>query len=498
MNKTAANTPVIIGLGFYQEHNENPLDSLEPYQLMIKAVRNAAADAGSDDILHQIDSISVQQGMWEYSNPAKLIAEELGCPAAKSILADLGVLQLTPLFDLCNAIAAGEQHLGVVTGGEAKFRDLRSKITQQPISNTQQPEATSAPDLHHTSQDPFASQLEADAGIFMPVELFAIIESALRFNKGLSIDEQRDYVAELYSSFSDISVSNPHAWKQESVSAKAIRDPVGKNSMLAFPYTKRHNTQWNVNQSVAIMVCSMEKAKELGLDSSSWIYPLSAVQSKHVVCLSQQKKLHSHPGTVLAGERALDLAGSKINDVNYADLYSCFPASVQSFALDLKLEEVCPWSVTGSMAFAGGPYNHAGLDGVARMAEVLRCDDNHEKSLGLVSNLSGIFGKQAIALFSNQANEDGYRFEDITSTVAAIDLPLDLDGDYVGPATVVGYTVVFNKDEMARGIAFCDTPKGARTVVTTLDQHIMQMMTEEEFVGRKVNVLENRVLDLLM
>ena len=89
MNNTALNTPVIIGLGFYQEHNENPLESLEPYELMVRAVRNAADDTGSAEVLQQLDSISVQQGMWEYSNPGKLIADELGCSAAKSILAGI-------------------------------------------------------------------------------------------------------------------------------------------------------------------------------------------------------------------------------------------------------------------------------------------------------------------------------------------------------------------------------------------------------------------------
>ena len=72
------------------------------------------------------------------------------------------------------------------------------------------------------------------------------------------------------------------------------------------------------------------------------------------------------------GSAPLALAGACVDDVTAADLYSCFPAAVQSFALDLGLEGVCPYTVTGSMAFAGGPYNHGGLDGVARMVEVLR------------------------------------------------------------------------------------------------------------------------------
>jgi len=487
----APNTPVIVGIGFEQETSEDPTQCAEPWRLMARAVRRAAADAGSDTLLAQIESISVPQGMWEYRNPGRLIADALGCSSARSILSDLGVLQLSLLSDLCRAIAAGEQHLGVITGGEAKFRELRAGITGRPVANTEQPEGTPPPDVHHTSSDPWASDLEARAGLSSPVELFAIIESALRYQQGLDVEEHRDRIAQLYSRFSEVAARNPHAWRREPVSPRAIRDPSPKNAMLAFPYTKRHSSQWNVNQAVAIFVCSVARAARLGLKRDGWIFPLAAAQSKHVVPLAQQRLLHTHPGTALSGERALALAGVSARDVDAAELYSCFPAAIQSFARDLKVAETCPWTVTGAMPFAGGPYNSFSLEGVARMVEVLRegeGNDGSERRIGLVSNLSGIFGKQACALFSNLPNADGYHCEDITAAVAACDLPLALDGDYVGPATVVGYTVVFVGGVPSHGIAICDTPAGWRTVVRSEDRALLESMTREEFCGRVVQV----------
>jgi len=487
----APNTPVIVGIGFEQETSEDPTQCAEPWRLMARAVRRAAADAGSDTLLAQIESISVPQGMWEYRNPGRLIADALGCSSARSILSDLGVLQLSLLSDLCRAIAAGEQHLGVITGGEAKFRELRAGITGRPVANTEQPEGTPPPDVHHTSSDPWASDLEARAGLSSPVELFAIIESALRYQQGLDVEEHRDRIAQLYSRFSEVAARNPHAWRREPVSPRAIRDPSPKNAMLAFPYTKRHSSQWNVNQAVAIFVCSVARAARLGLKRDGWIFPLAAAQSKHVVPLAQQRLLHTHPGTALSGERALALAGVSARDVDAAELYSCFPAAIQSFARDLKVAETCPWTVTGAMPFAGGPYNSFSLEGVARMVEVLRegeGNDGSERRIGLVSNLSGIFGKQACALFSNLPNADGYHCEDITAAVAACDFPLALDGDYVGPATVVGYTVVFVGGVPSHGIAICDTPAGWRTVVRSEDRALLESMTREEFCGRVVQV----------
>jgi acetyl-CoA C-acetyltransferase len=488
---SAPNTPVIVGIGFTQEKHEDPATCSEPYRLMVQAVRRAAEDAGTAASLEQIESIAVPQGGWDYRNPGALIRDALGCPSARSILADLGVLQLSPLSDLCRAIAAGEQHVGVVTGGEAKYRVLRGTLTGQPVADTEQPEDTPPPDVHQTSADPWCSDLEAQRGISSPIEFFAIIESALRHRRGIDVERHRDDVAALYARFSAIAARNPHAWRREPVTADVIRDASPKNAMLAFPYTKLHSTQWNVNQAVAIIVCSTAHAAELGLRPEGWIYPLAAAQSKRVIPLAQQRRLDSHPGTVLCGERVLALAGVSAGDVTAAELYSCFPAAVQSFAQDLRLDESCPWTVTGGMSFAGGPFNSASLEGVARMVEVLRAEATAGPSarrIGLVSNLSGIFGKQACALFSNEPNPDGYRFEDVTAAVAERDVPLPLAGDHTGPATIAGYTVVFAGGVPSHAIAVCDTPGGERTVVRTEDGALLEAMTREEFCGRVIEV----------
>jgi len=313
------------------------------------------------------------------------------------------------------------------------------------------------------------------------------MESALRHAEGLEVERHRDRVAELYSRFSEVAAANPHAWRREPMSRESIRDPSPRNAMLAFPYTKRHSSQWNVNQGVAILVCSAARAAELGLERDGWVFPIAAVQSKHVVPLAQQRSLHSHPGTVLSGERALTIAGVSVRDLDAAELYSCFPAAIQCFARDLKIPSTCPWTVTGAMPFAGGPYNSFSLEGVARMVEVLR-GDGSRRHVGLVSNLSGIFGKQACTLLSNRPGAEGYRYEDVTAEVAARDLPVPLDGEYIGPATIVGYTVVFAGGVPSHAIAICDTPAGRRTVVRSEEETLLASMTSEEFCGRVVQV----------
>lgn len=487
----APRTPIIVGVGFCQEKLEDPTASREPYALMVEAVRRAAADAGSDALIPAIESITIPQGMWEYRNPGKLVADALGCANATTILAGLGVLQLQLLSDLYNAIAAGERDVGVVTAGEAKYRRLRSTITGQPVADTPS-DGLPPPDVHQTSTDMWCSELESKRGLTSPVEFFAIIESALRHARGLDVDRHRDELAELYARFSAIAAANPHAWKHDPVDAATIRDASAKNPMLAFPYTKLHASQWNVNQAVALIVCSAGKARALGLDETRFVYPLAAVQSKHVVAPAQMRDLASRLGTVVVGERALALAGVTRDELAAAELYSCFPAAIQSFARDLAIPAAVPWTVTGSMAFFGGPFNNASVEGAAAMVEWLRRDPGRggpsARRVGLVSNLSGIFSKQACAVLATTPSAHGYRFEDVTAEVATANPPLPIRDDYVGPATIVGYTVVFVGGAPSHAIAYCDTPDAARTVVRSEEPAMLAALMREEHCGRVVDV----------
>lgn len=487
--------PVIIGVGFSQEKLEDATQSSEASQLMVNAIADAARDAGQPGLVKQLDSITVLKGMWEYKNPGKLIADQLGCPQAKSKLTDLGNLQLSALFDLCNAIADGKQEIGVVVGGEAKYRELRAKIAGQQISNTVQGDETPAPDEYKDIPDPFATEAEARAGIFLPVELFSVIESAVRASQGLSHEAHRDAIGKLYAQFSETAAKNPRAWVRDVANAADIRNASDKNPMLAYPYTKKFNSQWNVNQAAAILVCSAAKAKALGLNGARWIYPLSGAQSRHVTCLAEKKQLHTMPGAVVSGDRAYALAGITSKEVTAADMYSCFPAPAQIFGRDLKLDHI-PWSVSGSMAFAGGPFNHAAIDSVVRIVDVLRENSNKGRQIGMVSNLSGIFGKQAVALFSNQPNVSGYCFEDVTAQVAKIDMPMKVNSQYSGPAKVVGYTVSYIKNAPSHAFIYCESAAGERTVAKTADASLLNQFLSEELVGKNITVNQDRTISV--
>jgi acetyl-CoA C-acetyltransferase len=480
-----SNTPVLVGVGFADQRCDDPADAVESCQLMANAVEAAAADAGSRRILEQVDAIHVPQGMWEYSDPGRLVAERVGAGKARTVLAGIGILQQRLFCNACRAIASGESKVVVVTGGEARYRALRAGLTGKPAPETVQKDVM--PDEQLSSSDPLWAQLEADRGLMMPVAFYAIMENALRYSRGRGMEETRDELAQLYAGFSRIAAENPHAWKRNPVSPQEIRDPIGKNKMLAYPYTKLHNSQWNVDQASALLFCAAGLAEELGIKQERWVFPLASTESNYAVPLSQRPALHRSLGAELAGSKAMALAGVDPEQIAHLDLYTCFPSAVQIFAAALGFDLDRPLTVTGGMPFAGGPLNNYVIQATARMAEVLREDPG---SVGLVSCVSGILGKQGFGVWSAQPNPDGFQFADLTDETARRSEVLELTDGYQGPATVAGYTVVYTKDDPSKGVVICDLPDGRRTVANSVDGELLDAMVREEFCGREVRILE--------
>ena len=82
-------TPVLVGIKHLEQRQSDPKVAKEPIQLMIEAVKGAARDAGSEELL-KANSVRVSKGIWPYQNPGKAIAEAIGCPHAESVISSFG------------------------------------------------------------------------------------------------------------------------------------------------------------------------------------------------------------------------------------------------------------------------------------------------------------------------------------------------------------------------------------------------------------------------
>ncbi len=258
MQVLSENQPVVIGVAAIQQKETDLAKAHEPVALMIEAVKRAAQDAGAPDCLTAVERIYVPQGLWSYRDPARLISDAIGAQAT-TVLADFGILQQTLIGDACERIAKGEIRCALIVGGEAKFRQLQAQIHGVALVDTPQ---ETAPDVMMIPAAEMTLAAETQVGLMMPVGFYALVESALRYARGESVDENRDRLAALYSRMSAIAAENPHAWKRELMPAEAIRNATGKNRLLAFPYTKLHNSEWNVDQACALLVCSRAFANE--------------------------------------------------------------------------------------------------------------------------------------------------------------------------------------------------------------------------------------------
>jgi acetyl-CoA C-acetyltransferase len=475
-------TPVLVGAGVASQREEDPQRALEPVALMVRALEAAGDDAGSRDLLTRADAIAVPRGFTAYADPARLVAEGLGAKRARSQLAEIGVLQTSLFGRAAAAIRAGDADVVLVTGGEAKYRDASAKRAGVEASVTSQDGAQ--PDEVWKPAADIVHALEIERGIPAPVHQFSVIDNALRAAEGLSLAEHRREVAELWADFNRVAVDNPHAWNREAVSAEEIAEPSGRNRMLAFPYTKLHTSQWNVDQAAGLVFCSLATARAARIPEDRWIFPRAVVESNHMVSLVERGEPHRSPGFELAGRRAFEVADLTPEDLTHVELYSCFPAAVRVQLRELTLPAGRPLTVTGGMSFAGGPLNNFVLQAVARMVELLR---EAPRGCGLVTALSGILTKQAVSLWAREPGPD-FAFEDVAAEAARRTPTVAVEGDYRGPARVVSSTVVWGPEGPWYGVALCDVEGGRRTLARTEESGLLRALTEEEFAGRAVRV----------
>jgi len=482
MNNVASSTPVLVGVGIVAQREQDPACAREAVALMSDALMAAGHDCGVAALPAQAQAIYVPQGLWSYQNPAGMIAEAVGASAARSVLGKIGITQQALIDQACRSIAEGDVEVAVVAGGEARYRALRASINGVEAAET---ESGSLPDEAMEPEAELYHESEVAALGHMPVGYYAIIESAIRAHHGRGMEQHRDELARLYSEFSAVAAANPYAWKRQRLTPEDIRNPSAKNPMLAYPYTKLHNTSWNVDQASALLLCSAAKAAALGIPRERWVFPLASAGSNRMLSLAQRPDLARLPGARLAGEALLQHTGVALEAIDLVELYSCFPAAVELYAEEFGLALTRPLTVTGGMPFAGGPLNNFVLQSTCRMAQLLREPSSVN---GLVSAVTGLMTKQAFALWSSEAPATPFEVLDVSAETAAECPPREVVADYVGRGRVVGYTVLYASGERQRAVALLDLPGGQRTLAVCDDPESMALMEQREHVGVTVAV----------
>jgi acetyl-CoA C-acetyltransferase len=482
-------TPVLVGVGMVEQRFEDPTHAAEPRDLMLSAVEAAGRDAGADTLLGRVGLVALPHGQWHYRDPGRFLADAAGAANATTMHALVGVLQQTLIGEACRQIAVGDIDAALVVGAEARYRVLRGRILG--VDTPETPDGGEPDQVLKPTAD-LVLRSEIDGGLGpMPVGYYAVIESALGAALGRRADEHRDAIAALYARFSEIAAANPHAWKREPLAPAFIRDPSPKNPMLAFPYTKLHNSSWNVDQATALLLTSTALAADAGVERDRWLFPLASAESNHALPLSVRPVLADCPGVRVAGRRALEHAGLTPSDVDVLDLYTCFPAAVQIHARELGIGPDRDWTATGAMPFAGGPFNSYVLQATGRVAEVIR--ERRGGGTGLVSSVSGLLTKHGVGLWSTDEPAQSFAAIDVTDEVAAMEQPVPVvDGpDARGKATIVGHTVM-HAESAAHAVALVDLNDGTRAIVRSDDAAVVETFETANCVSRSAVVADGQ------
>ena len=479
-------TPVLVGVGQILNRIEDLDDAFEPLEMMLQASLAAEKDTEVGRVLAEAQSVRVVRGIWGYENPAKVIAERIGAAGAETVGTLIGGNQNQAVINATSLdILNGDLDVALITGAENGNSSIKARKAGIELP------ATAARGKYDriigAEQKPEHHDFEVAKGIRQAIQVYPMYDNAIRHARGETMSEHMDRVSGLWSRFNDVALDNPNAWVREKMTAEDIRTPSPSNRRISFPYTKFMNANMSVNMGAALIMCSVQKARALGIDEAKWIYPHAGVKGYDHFSASVRDNFHTSPGIRFVARRLLEMTGTDVDDLATVDLYSCFPSAVQVAAAEYGLREDRPLTVTGGLTFGGGPLNNYVMHSIARTVELLR---EIPGGRGLVTANGGNLYKHVHGIYGNEPPERDFAVADVQAQIDALPAR-ECVAQHAGDATIESYTVMYAGDDPAVAHVACRTPNGSRTWVNTTDPELMTAMTVEEFCGRPVTVAED-------
>jgi acetyl-CoA C-acetyltransferase len=477
-------TPILVGVAQVEQRIDDVRDGKEPLDMMIDAVRLAADDAGCPGLLSEANSVRVIRGMWPYLNPAKAVAEAIDNPGAETVGTQYGgnFVQTTVNASALD-IRDGVHDIIIITGAECGRSQARAGKAGVELGWREVP---GNPDRIIGDEVSMRHDAEQGLGMGRPIQTYPMFENALRYHLGDTIEQQMIRISELWASFSAVAGTNPHAWVREVKTAEQLRTISADNRRVSFPYSKLMNSNNSVDMGAALIMCSTTKARALGIDESLWVYPWAGTDAHDTYFVSNRDNLYSSPAIRIAGRKCLELAGIAAVDLDFVDVYSCFPVAVQVAAAEIGLDMTRPLTITGGLTFGGGPLNNYVMHSVATAVDRARAQPG---SRGLITANGGYLTKHAFGVYSTEPPATPFQHQDLQPEVEATPTR-EVVKEYTGDATVESYTVMYGGETPTMGHLTCLTPDGVRTWANCDDADTLVAMTQEEFCGKPVRVTD--------
>ncbi len=482
-------TPVLVGGGQINGH-----DGAEPVDLMAAAARAAAAEAGSELLLEQVDTVWVVRLLsWRYRDPGLLVAERVGAASSLRRTGYSGNGGSTPQV-MVNAAAAdilaGRADVVLIGGAESwRTRMKFSAAGERPVWTKQDESVLPAPII--VPDVPMEAESERRVGIDRPSYVYPLFDQARRISAGQSIADRAQEIGRLWSSFSRVAAGNPHAWVRKEYGPDELITPSPGNRMIASPYPKLLNSNNMVDQGAALLMCSVAKARELGIDPATWVFPHAGTEAHDTDAIAARGALDRSPAIRIGAREALAAAGLGIGDIEFIDIYSCFPSAVAVAAAEIGLpldDPARPLTCTGGLTFAGGPWNNYSTHAIATVTTRLR---ENPGSYGLVTANSGYLTKHAFGIYGATPPAEPFARRDVQELVDAEPVATELVS-YAGAARIESWTVVYGRDGLPEKAFVAAAPRdGERALAVVTGADDVAVLAAEDVAGRSVTIGED-------
>ena len=495
---------VIVGVGQYRRNPklDGPFEPWEPAKMMAEAIGRAIADAaamgdtGATPIADAATLLAcVDPLAWGYVDCCGTVAAMAGVnPAADGIMVPPGGNSPGELLNtLANRIVVGEADVAILAGSECVFG--RRRAAKDGVELDWTPFVGRRDFLK--GQRTLTTVVESRHGMTGPIHCYPLYENALRAKAGRSVGEHQDFLGTFMARNAAVAATNPYAWFPIAYTPEEVRTPTDDNRWVCFPYPKRMNAIMEVDLSAAIVVMSSDEADRRGIPKANQVAFLGGGSAVDAWTPCERIDFTSSPAMKASATAAFEHAALTVDDVDLFDLYSCFPSAVEMALGELGVATDDPRgaTVTGGLAYAGGPGNSYALHGLAAMTERLR-DPNNKATVGLVTSLGMTATKHAYNVLSSgpsnwdaatgQANKVVLPPEQVTGP--------ELVDETSGDGVVETYTIEFDRAGQAvRSIIVVRFDDGRRTVGngTCTDDEIRALMTTEA-IGRRAHVTAGR------
>jgi acetyl-CoA C-acetyltransferase len=217
------------------------------------------------------------------------------------------------------------------------------------------------------------------------------------------------------------------------------------------------------------------------------VFCWSGAEANDVWFPSARPDLGSSAALRAAAGAALAHADRTVDDIGAFDLYSCFPCAVEmgAQALGIAPDDARGLTVTGGLAYFGGPGNNYSLHALAAMVDRLR----EEGGTGLIGAMGWYATKHAVGVYGATPPPRGFRRSETAGAQLAIDATaLAVASEAHGPGVVEAATAVLGRDGSVTAAPLIARLPDGRQIAAAAAPDELGSLAGRDLVGERVEL----------